>query len=52
MAACFQLEVANRHIDYHTQAFGYSKPNVNFVKGYMEELTQAGLQENSFDVIV
>eukprot|EP00123_Amoebidium_parasiticum_P010172 comp19938_c0_seq1/m.24237 comp19938_c0_seq1/g.24237 ORF comp19938_c0_seq1/g.24237 comp19938_c0_seq1/m.24237 type:complete len:446 (-) comp19938_c0_seq1:756-2093(-) len=47
-----QLAVANRHIDYHTQAFKYSTPNVEFRKGYIEKLQDAGLPDNSLDVIV
>lgn len=47
-----QIEVARRFIDYHTETFGYDKPNVNFVQGYIERLTEAGLQENYFDIIV
>ena len=49
---CLQLEVANKYIDYHTKKFGYSKPNVNFVKGDIEKLGEAGLKDNSFDIIV
>jgi arsenite methyltransferase len=44
--------VANKHIPYHIEKFGYSKPNVNFIKGYIEKMVEAGLKENSFDVIV
>ncbi|KAG7492870.1 hypothetical protein MATL_G00018610 [Megalops atlanticus] len=47
-----QLEVARKHIDYHTQKFGFSKPNVEFVQGYIEALTEAGLEANSYDVII
>ena len=47
-----QLEVARSHIDYHTQQFGYSKPNVEFREGYIEQLDKAGLQDDSFDIIV
>ncbi|MBV1914463.1 MAG: methyltransferase domain-containing protein [Pseudomonadales bacterium] len=47
-----QLDVANRHIDYHTEKFGYSKPNVEFLKGYIEKLDELGLEDNSFDIIV
>ncbi len=28
-----QLDVANRHIDYHTEAFGFKTNNVRFIKG-------------------
>ena len=47
-----QLEVANKHIDYHTKQFGYSKPNVTFKKGIIEDLSSAGIEDNSVDVIV
>lgn len=32
--------------------FGYQKPNVNFIQGYIEALTEAGLDKNSFDIIM
>lgn len=47
-----QLAVANKHINYHTQAFGYKQPNVSFKKGYIEKLDQLELADNSFDIIV
>ncbi len=47
-----QLDVANKYIDYHTKEFGFSKPNVEFKKGYIEKLDELGLEEGSFDVIV
>ena len=47
-----QLAVANKYIGYHTEKFGYSKPNVNFVKGDIGKLGEAGLKDNSFDIIV
>ncbi len=47
-----QLDVANRHIDYHTEKFGFSKPNVRFIKGNIEQLDELGLEEGSFDLII
>lgn len=47
-----QLAVANRHIDYHRQAFAYPKTNVEFYKGYLEKLDELGFEDNSFDIIV
>ncbi|CAL1529835.1 unnamed protein product [Lymnaea stagnalis] len=47
-----QLAVANKYIDYHTKLYGYSSPNVSFVKGYMEKMEDAGLESNKFDLIV
>jgi arsenite methyltransferase len=45
-----QLEVANKHLDYHTEKFGYS--NVEFKKGYLEQLSDLKLEPGSFDVII
>lgn len=47
-----QLAVARRHIDYHTQKFGYAAPNVAFVQGYIEDLQAAGLADESIDLVV
>ena len=47
-----QLSVANRHIDYHREAFGFSQPNVRFIKGYIEKLDELNLADESFDIIV
>jgi len=47
-----QLETANQNIAYHTQLFAYAKPNVEFHKGYIEDLQALGLQDNSVDVVV
>ncbi len=47
-----QLDTARRHLDYHTEKFGYAKSNLTFVKGYLEKLDELGLDPASFDVIV
>ena len=47
-----QLEVARAHVAWHMQRFGYSKPNVRFLTGYIEQLGTLGLEPGSFDVIV
>lgn len=47
-----QLEVANRHIAYHTDQFGFAKPNVEFVKGNIDNLGELGFEEGSFDLII
>lgn len=47
-----QLAVANEHIDYHMEKFGFKKPNVNFVKGNIDELGELGLKPESFDLII
>jgi arsenite methyltransferase len=47
-----QLDVANRFIDYHTKQFGFSKQNVEFRLGKIEQLTDdPELKSNSFDVV-
>ncbi|OIQ17599.1 MAG: methyltransferase type 11 [Bacteriovorax sp. MedPE-SWde] len=47
-----QLEVSNRHIDYHTEKFGYKSSNTSFLKGYLEELDDLGLKDDYFDIII
>ena len=47
-----QLEIAHSHIDWHMRAFGNARPNVKFLKGYIEKLGELGLEPQSFDVIV
>lgn len=47
-----QLDVANKYIDYHREAFGFTKPNVRFIKGYIEKLDELNLEDESFDIIV
>jgi arsenite methyltransferase len=47
-----QLEVANRHIDWHRQKFGYANSNVSFIEGDIEKLDALDLEPNSFDIIV
>jgi ubiquinone/menaquinone biosynthesis C-methylase UbiE len=47
-----QLAVACRHIDFHAEQFGYTKPNVEFRKGLIEKLDEAGLESDSFDVTI
>lgn len=47
-----QLDVANRHIDFHTDKFGYKHSNVKFLKGNIEKLDELQLEPNSFDIII
>ena len=47
-----QLAVARKHIDFHTNNFNLEKPNVDFRKGWIEDLTSANLEDNSIDVII
>ncbi|MDD4972712.1 MAG: methyltransferase domain-containing protein [Bacteriovorax sp.] len=47
-----QIEVAKKYIDYHTDKFGYKKSNVEFVKGYIEDLNEIGIATSSIDVVI
>uniref|UniRef100_UPI00398F8C32 arsenite methyltransferase-like n=1 Tax=Pristiophorus japonicus TaxID=55135 RepID=UPI00398F8C32 len=47
-----KVQVAQKFIDYHTRKFGFSKPNVDFLHGYIEKLAGVGLEDNSFDIII
>ncbi|KFP74351.1 Arsenite methyltransferase, partial [Acanthisitta chloris] len=47
-----QVEVAKKHIAYHMDKFGYRKPNVQFLHGYIEKLSDAGLADESYDIVI
>lgn len=47
-----QLSTAREHLDWHMQKFGYAKPNVRFLEGYIERLDDLGLAPATFDVVV
>lgn len=47
-----QLQVAEKHIDYHTKQFGYKKSNVSFIKGNIEKLDELPFEPESFDLII
>lgn len=46
-----QLDVAQRHVDSQMAKFGFSNPNVEFHKGYIEDLSTAGIEDESVDVV-
>jgi SAM-dependent methyltransferase len=47
-----QLSVARKHADAQAKAFGFSKSNVEFHQGYIEDLAAIGIADNSVDVVV
>lgn len=47
-----QLDVAQRNLDLQMKRFGYTEANVRFVKGYIEDLVAAGIEDDSIDVVV
>lgn len=47
-----QLAVANEHLEWHREKFGYAQSNVRFLEGDIEKLGDLGLPDGHFDVIV
>ena len=47
-----QLAVAETHIEWHRDRFGYAESNVEFRLGHIEHLDQLGMEDSSFDIIV
>lgn len=47
-----QLDVASKYLPAQMRKFGFKKPNVRFLKGYVEELDLLGLKENYFDIVI
>lgn len=47
-----QLEVANKHLESQTKKFGYEKPNVKFIKGYIENLKDLEIEDDSVDIVI
>jgi len=47
-----QIEIANKYQDEQRDKFGYTKSNVTFKKGYIEDLKSIGIADNSVDVVI
>ncbi len=47
-----QLSVANQYLGWHMDKFGFNRPNVKFVKGYIEDLKTAGIEDESVDIVI
>ena len=47
-----QLEVGRKYLPAQTEKFGYARPNVRFVQGYIEDLGAVGLPDNYFDIVI
>jgi ubiquinone/menaquinone biosynthesis C-methylase UbiE len=45
-----QLDVARKHVTYHQEKFGHSKSNVEFLQGYIEDLS--AIPSGSVDVVI
>lgn len=47
-----QLDIANKYLPLQTERFGFKKPNVRFLKGYIEDLKELNLPDNYFDIVI
>nr|XP_045017294.1 arsenite methyltransferase [Jaculus jaculus] len=47
-----QVEVAKNHLHYHMEKFGFQTSNVTFLHGCIERLAEAGIQNESYDIVV
>lgn len=47
-----QLEIANKYKEDMAKRFGYKKSNVEFKKGYIEDLESLGIEDETIDVVI
>lgn len=47
-----QLAIARRHLESQTRRLGYDRPNVEFRQGYIENLGELGIADDSIDVVI
>lgn len=47
-----QLDFARKYQDQMAEKFGYKKSNVEFKKGYIEDLKSIGIEDESVDVVI
>ncbi|MDR2109386.1 MAG: methyltransferase domain-containing protein [Coriobacteriales bacterium] len=47
-----QIAVARRNEQRQAAAFGYAKPNTEFIDGLIEDLGASGIADNSVDVVI
>ena len=47
-----QLNFAKKYQDEMAEKFGYKKSNVEFKKGYIEDLKSIGIEDESIDVVI
>ncbi|KAI5626103.1 hypothetical protein C0J50_14375 [Silurus asotus] len=46
------IQASRKYVKYHQERFGFAEPNTEFVHGYMEKLSDAGIRDDSLDVVV
>lgn len=47
-----QLAVAKSHVDGQMERFGFAQPNIEFHQGYIEDLREIGIADDSVDVVI
>ncbi len=47
-----QIGIARQYELHQARQFGYTEPNTTFLKGYMEDLGEIGIEDESVDVVV
>ncbi len=47
-----QINIAMKHRDSQMKKFGFSEPNVDFKIGYIEDLNELGIKDNSIDIVM
>ena len=47
-----QLAIAREHAPWHAARYGYSRSNVEFIEGRIEDLSSCGIADGSVDVVV
>lgn len=45
-----QLETSRKYADEYCAALGYKRTNLRFIKGYIEQLQEAGVEDESIDI--
>ena len=44
--------MAQKHLEFQTKKFGLPRPNMEFKQGYIENLQELGIADNSVDVVI
>ncbi len=47
-----QIETARRHLNSQMKKFGFARPNITLKQGYIEDLQDVGIEDQSIDVVV
>jgi len=47
-----QIKIAQKHLSPQMKKFGYQKANVEFRRGYIEDLKEIGIKDDSIDVVI